>query len=127
MLVEHEGRLILIEEPIDLAKRRPTLHPSQVIDLTDDSDDMMPGSSGSLVESIRDFREECEDLFLISSTIHSFSVSFPLYHLSPDLNMSLNCSLCNPLLYAYPHREGYVVLVYRQYTPKGLWTTSRNS
>ena len=58
MLVEHEGRLIPIEEPIDLAKRRPTPHPSQIIDLTDNSDDMMPGSS---VESIRDFGEEEEE------------------------------------------------------------------
>ena len=61
MLVEHEGRLIPIEEPIDLAERRLTPHPSQVIDLTDDSDDVMPGSSGSLVELIRDFREEEEE------------------------------------------------------------------
>ena len=61
MLVEHEGRLIPIEEPIDLAKRRPTLHPSQIIDLTDNSDDVMPGFSGSLVESIRDFGEEEEE------------------------------------------------------------------
>ena len=61
MLVEHEGRLISIEEPIDLAERRPTLHPSQIIDLTDDSDDVMLGSSGSLVELIRDFGEEEEE------------------------------------------------------------------
>ena len=61
MLVEHEGRLIPIEEPIDLAERRPTPHPSQVIDLTDDSNDVMLGSLGSLVESIRDFREEEEE------------------------------------------------------------------
>ena len=61
MLVEHQGRLIPIEEPIDLAERRPTPHPSQIIDLTDDSDDVMPGSSGSLVESIRDFGEEEEE------------------------------------------------------------------
>ena len=60
MLVEHEGRLIPIEEPIDLAERRPTPHPSQVIDLTDDSDEAMPGSSGSL-ELIRDFGEEEEE------------------------------------------------------------------
>ena len=40
MLVAHKGRLILIEEPIDLAKRRPTPHPHEVIDLTDDSDDV---------------------------------------------------------------------------------------
>ena len=60
MLVEHEGRLIPIEEPIDLAERRPTPHPSQIIDLTDKSDGMMPGSSGSSVELIRDFREEEE-------------------------------------------------------------------
>ena len=45
MLVEHKGRLIPIEEPINLAKRRPTPHPSQVIDLTDDSDVMVPVSS----------------------------------------------------------------------------------
>ena len=58
MLVEHEGRLIPIEEPIDLAERRPTPHPSQVIDLTNDSDEVMLGSSGSSVESIREFGEE---------------------------------------------------------------------
>ena len=29
--------------------------------MTDDSDDVMPGSSGSLVESIRDFGEEEEE------------------------------------------------------------------
>ena len=58
MLVVHEGRLVLIKEPIDLAKRRPTPHPHEVIDLTDNSDDVMPGTSGSLVESIRDFGEE---------------------------------------------------------------------
>ena len=58
MLVEHKGRLIPIEEPIDLAKRRPTPHPSQIIDLTDDSDDVVPGSLGSSVESIWDFGEE---------------------------------------------------------------------
>ena len=40
MLVEHEGRLIPIKEPINLAERRLTLHPSQIIDLTDDSDDV---------------------------------------------------------------------------------------
>ena len=61
MLVEHKGRLILIEEPIDLAERRLTPHPSQIIDLTDDSDEVMPNSSGSLVESIRDFGEEEEE------------------------------------------------------------------
>ena len=61
MLVEHEGRLILIEEPIDLAERRLTPHPSQIIDLTDDSDEGMPGSLGSLIESIRDFGEEEEE------------------------------------------------------------------
>ena len=46
MLVAHEGRLIPIEEPIDLAKRRLTPHPHEVIDLTDDSDDVMLDSSG---------------------------------------------------------------------------------
>ena len=61
MLVEHEGRLIPIKEPIDLAEGRPTPHPSQIIDLTDNSDDMMSGSSGSSVESIRDFGEEEEE------------------------------------------------------------------
>ena len=61
MLVEHEGRLIPIEEPINLAERRPTPHPSQIIDLTDDSDEVMPSSSGSSVESIQDFGEEEEE------------------------------------------------------------------
>ena len=61
MLVEHEGRLIPIEEPIDLAERRPTPHPCDIIDLTDDSDEVMPGSSGSSVGSIRDFGVEEEE------------------------------------------------------------------
>ena len=61
MLVEHEGRLIPIEESINLAERRPTPHPSQLIDLTDNSDDVVPASSGSSVESIRDFGEEEEE------------------------------------------------------------------
>ena len=61
MLVEHEGRLIPIKEPIDLAERRPTPYPRVVIDLTDDSDEVMPGSLGSLIESIRDFGEEEEE------------------------------------------------------------------
>ena len=61
MLVVHEGRLILIEELIDLAERRPTRHPCEVIDLTDNSDDVIPGTSGSLVELIRDFGEEEEE------------------------------------------------------------------
>ena len=60
MLVEHEGRLIPIEEPIDLAERRLTPHPSQIIDLTDDSNEVMPSSLGSS-ESIRDFGEEEEE------------------------------------------------------------------
>ena len=61
MLVEHKGRLIPIEEPIDLAERRLTPHPSQIIDLTDDSDEVMLSSLGSSVESIRDFGEEEEE------------------------------------------------------------------
>ena len=60
MLVAHKGRLIPIKEPIDLAERRPTPHPHEVIDLTDDSDDVMPDSSGSL-ESITDFVGEEEE------------------------------------------------------------------
>ena len=61
MLVEHEGRLIPIKEPIDLVERRPTPHPSQVIDLINNSDKVMLGSLGSSVESIRDFGEEEEE------------------------------------------------------------------
>ena len=61
MLVEHEGRLIPIEEPINLAERRPTPHPSQIINLTDDSDEVMLSSLGSSIESIRDFGEEEEE------------------------------------------------------------------
>ena len=52
--------MIPIEEPIDLAERRPTPHPSQIIDLTDDSNEVMPSSLGSS-ESIRDFGEEEEE------------------------------------------------------------------
>ena len=55
MLVAHEGRLIPIEEPINLAERRQTPHPCDFIDLTDDSDDVMLDTSGSSVESVRDF------------------------------------------------------------------------
>ena len=58
MLVVHKGRLVPIEEPIDLAKRRLTPHPHEVIDLTDDSDDVMLGSSQSSGELIRDFAAE---------------------------------------------------------------------
>ena len=61
MLVAHEGRLILIEEPIDLAERRPTSHLRESIDLTDDSDDVMSGTSGSSEGSIRDFAGEEEE------------------------------------------------------------------
>ena len=60
MLVAHNGRLIPIKELIDLAERRPTPHPREVIDLTDDSDDVMPDSSGTS-ESIRDFAGEEEE------------------------------------------------------------------
>ena len=58
MLVAHKGRLIPIKEPIDLAERRPTPHPREVIDLTDDSDEMMLDTSGS---SVRDFAKEEEE------------------------------------------------------------------
>ena len=61
MLVVHEGRLILIEELIDLAERRPTPHPCEVIDLTDSSNDVMPDTSGSSEESMRDFAEDEEE------------------------------------------------------------------
>ena len=44
-----------------MAERRPTPHPSQIIDLTDDSDEMMPSSLGPSVESIWDFGEEEEE------------------------------------------------------------------
>ena len=39
----------------------------------------------------------CEDLFLISSTTRSFSSLSPVPP-PPDLNMSLNCSPCNPFI-----------------------------
>ena len=61
MLVAHKGRLVLIEEPINLAERKLTPHPCEVIDLTDDSNDMMSGPSGSLEELIRDFLGEEEE------------------------------------------------------------------
>ena len=41
MLVEYEGQLALIEEPIDLAERRLTPHPHMVINLTDEDDEVL--------------------------------------------------------------------------------------
>ena len=61
MLVAHGGRFFPIQEPIDLAKRRLTPHPREVIDLTDDSQDVMPGTLGSSEGSIRDFAGEEEE------------------------------------------------------------------
>ena len=57
MLVEYEGQLVPIEEPIDLAERRPTPHPCSVIDLTDEDDEIVPDSEGS----VRDFMVEEEE------------------------------------------------------------------
>ena len=57
MLVEYEGRLVLIEEPIDLAERRLTPHPCTVIDFTDKDDEVVPDSEGLF----RDFAGEEEE------------------------------------------------------------------
>ena len=57
MLVEYEGQLVPIEEPIDLAERRLTPHPHMVIDLTDEDDEVVPNSEGS----VRDFMAEEEE------------------------------------------------------------------
>ena len=57
MLVEYEGQLVPIEEPIDLAERRPTPHPCTVIDLTDENDEVVL----DLEESVRDFMAEEEE------------------------------------------------------------------
>ena len=46
MLVEYEGQLVPIEEPINLAERRPTPHPCLVINLTDEDDEIVPDSEG---------------------------------------------------------------------------------
>ena len=57
MLVEYKGRLVPIEEPIDLAERRPTPHPHTVIDLTDEDDEVVLDLEGS----VRDFMAEEEE------------------------------------------------------------------
>ena len=57
MLVEYEERLVPIEEPIDLAERRPTPHPCTVINLTDEDDEVVLDSEGS----VRDFMAEEEE------------------------------------------------------------------
>ena len=57
MLVEYEGQLVPIEEPIDLAERRLAPHPHTVIDLTDEDDDIVSDSEGS----VRDFMVEQEE------------------------------------------------------------------
>ena len=54
MLVEYEGQLVPIKEPIDLAERRSTPHPCMVIDLTEDDEETVPDSEGS----VRDFMAE---------------------------------------------------------------------
>ena len=56
MLVECEGQLVPIEEPIDLAERRLTLHPHTVIYLTED-DETVPDLEGS----VSDFMVEAEE------------------------------------------------------------------
>ena len=56
MLVQYKGRLVLIEEPINLAERRPTPHPHTVNDLTDEDDKVVPNSEGLF----RDFAGEEE-------------------------------------------------------------------
>ena len=56
MLVEHEGQLAPIEEPIDLAERRPTPHPYLVNHLTDEDDEIILNSE----ELVRDFMVEEE-------------------------------------------------------------------
>ena len=57
MLVQYGGQLVPIEEPIDLAERRPTPHPHTVIDLTDEDDKITPDSEWS----VRDFMAEEEE------------------------------------------------------------------
>ena len=57
MLVEYEGWLVPIEEPIVLAERRPTPHPCTVIDLTDEDEEIVP----DLEELVRDFMVEEEE------------------------------------------------------------------
>ena len=57
MLVEYKGQLVTIEEPIDLAERRPTPHPHTVIDLTEDDEETVPDLEGS----VRDFMAEEEE------------------------------------------------------------------
>ena len=57
MLVEYKVQLVPIEEPIDLAERRPTFHPHTIIDLTDEDDEIVPDLEGS----VRDFVVEEEE------------------------------------------------------------------
>ena len=56
MLVEYEGQLVPIEEPINLAERRPTPHFCTVIDLTDEDDKIILDLAGL----VRDFMGEEE-------------------------------------------------------------------
>ena len=57
MLVEYEGCLVLIEEPIDLAESRLTPHPHLVIDLTNKDNKVVPDSEGL----VREFMVEEEE------------------------------------------------------------------
>ena len=60
MLLGYQGRLVPIEEPIDLAERAPTPHPCEVINLTldDDNDYLVPDSEEGSDGSFRDFAAE---------------------------------------------------------------------
>ena len=49
--------MVPIEDPIDLAERRPTPHPCMVINLTDEDDEVVPDLEGS----VRDFMAEEEE------------------------------------------------------------------
>ena len=92
MLVEYEGQLVPIEEPIDLEERRPTLHPHTVIILTDEDDKVVLDSEGSFrdfagegEEQARNEEDETIEAEVSQATADSTPVYLPLYQDPPGI------------------------------------------
>ena len=93
MLVEYKGRLVPIEEPIDLAERGTTLHPCTVIDLTDedyqiilDSDGFVRDSMAEEEEQARNEEDETIEAEVSQATTYPAPEYLPLYQDPPGID-----------------------------------------
>ena len=85
MLVEYEGQLVPIKEPIDLAERRPTPHPCTVIDLTDEDDKIIPDLEGLVRNFMAEEKEQAwnEEEETIEAQVSWAAVDPALEYLPP--------------------------------------------